>query len=148
MAAIFTWKTNKIINPDPSISVDLIAENAQDIGNSAQMADQQNQLSQEESTNTPQSQASEIAPPPPPPSEPIIQQTPKPIETSAPKPLEALKALISKPQPKPAPTIPTPKPAPIQKTPTPTPQPQTPIKKAITAVSYTHLDVYKRQGYG
>lgn len=133
MAAIFTWKTNKIINPDPSISVDIIAENAQDIGNSAQMADQQNQLSQEESTNTPQSQASEIAPPPPPPSEPIVQQAPKPIETSAPKPLEALKALISKPQPKPAPTIPTPKPAPIQKAPTPTPQPQTPIKKVITA---------------
>ncbi len=131
MAAIFTWKTNKIINPDPSISVDIIAENAQDIGNSAQMADQQNQLSQEEGTNTPQSQTSEIAPPPPPPSEPIVQQTPKPIETSAPKPLEALKALITKPQPKPTPTNPTPKTAPIQKT--PSPQPQTTIKKAITA---------------
>lgn len=128
MAAIFTWKTSKIINPDPSISVDIIAQQAQDIGNSSQMADQQNQLSQEESKTAPQSQSVET-PPPPPPSEPIVQQAPKPIETSTPKPLEALKALISKPQPKPAQK----EPSPIQKTPQPNPQPQTPIKKAITA---------------
>lgn len=127
MAAIFTWKTSKIINPDPSISVDIIAQQAQDIGNSSQMADQQNQLSQEESKTAPQSQSVET--PPPPPSEPIVQQAPKPIETSTPKPLEALKALISKPQPKPAQK----EPAPIQKAPQPNPQPQTPIKKAISA---------------
>ena len=131
MAVIFTWKTNKIINPDPSISVDIIAEHAEDIGNSSQMADQQNQLSHEENIIAPQSQTAETTPPPPPP-EPILQPSPKPIENTAPKPLEALKALISKPQPKPAPITPQPKQAPVQKPPQPQPQIQQPVKKAIT----------------
>ena len=129
MAVIFTWKTNKIFNPDPSISVDIVAEQAQDIGNSAQMADQQNQLSKEETEVTPQSQSVETAPPPPP-TEPIVQRAPTPVENTAPKPLEALKALISKPQPKPEPINNQSKQAPVQK---PQQAVQQPIKKAIPA---------------
>lgn len=148
LLAVYTWKVTPITNPDPAISVEIIAEVASTIGQDTEIAEVANEMTEvSEPTQEPaktEDLPREVVAPPPPKALPKIPPPPvKAVEPpiSKPPPPKTLpkaappiaKAVAKQPTPKqPPPPIakPTPSPTPKSAQRAPTPAPARPAPKA------------------